>query len=93
MDGFDPMTIYVGNLPYSIGETEIRQAFEEFGEVQRVRLIHDRESGQSKGFAFVEMPDREGLHAISQLDFANWEGRKLNVNVAKPRTPGGAQPA
>ena len=91
---FDRMTIYAGNLPYTIGETQLRETFEEYGEVLKLRLIRDRETGQSKGFAFVEMRhDREALHAIGQLDHANWEGRTISVNLAKPRPPRVEQPA
>ncbi len=80
------MTIFVGNLPYIVAEAQLRETFEEYGEVVSVRLIRDRESGQSRGFAFIVMPqDREALHAIQQLDRAVWGERVIDVNIAKPR--------
>jgi RNA recognition motif-containing protein len=87
------MTIFCGNLPYRVSESEIRSTFEAFGEVLSLRLIRDLETGESRGFAFVEMRDREALHAIGQLDHATWEGRTISVNLAKPRPPRLEQPA
>ena len=87
-DVFGAMTVFIGNLSYSINEQELRHTFEEYGEVRGVRLIRDRETGSSKGFAFVDMPhDHEALHAISQLDHATWEGRTIQVNMAKVERP------
>jgi len=80
------MNIYVGNLAYSVTEDELRSAFGEFGEVSSVNLIIDRDSGQSKGFGFVEMPDGGAAEtAIKSLNGKPLNGRNLKVNEAKPR--------
>lgn len=78
--------IYVGNLPFSATENEIREKFEEFGPVLSVNLISDRDSGRPRGFGFVEMEgDQEAEAAIKALDQTDMGGRKLNVNEARPR--------
>ncbi|MEM7132361.1 MAG: RNA-binding protein [Chloroflexota bacterium] len=80
------MNIYAGNLPYSCTETQLRETFEEFGEVSSANLIIDRQSGRSKGFGFVEMPDDEAARtAIKELDGTDMDGRPLRVNEAKPK--------
>ncbi len=80
------MNIYVGNLAYRMTEDELRQAFGEFGEVSSAKIIMDRDTGQSKGFGFVEMPNQsEAEAAISALNEANIGGRNLRVNEARPR--------
>ena len=80
------MNIYVGNLPYQITEEELKTAFEEYGEVTSVKIVIDRETGRSKGFAFVEMSDdTKGGSAIEELDGAELLGRTLRVNEARPR--------
>lgn len=80
------MNIYVGNLAYSMTEDELRQAFGEFGEVSSAKIIMDRDTGQSKGFGFVEMPNQsEAEAAISALNETNLGGRNLRVNEARPR--------
>jgi RNA recognition motif-containing protein len=80
------MNIYVGNLPYQITEDELKTAFEEYGEVASVKIVIDRETGRSKGFAFVEMSDdTKGSSAIEELDGAELLGRTLRVNEARPR--------
>lgn len=80
------MKIYVGNLPYGIGDDDIRKLFEPFGEVGEVNIIIDRMSGRSKGFGFVEMAnDDEGQKAIDDLNGTDLGGRQLNVNKARPR--------
>jgi RNA recognition motif-containing protein len=80
------MNIYVGNLPYSVTEDELRNAFAAFGEVNSVNLITDRDTGQSKGFAFVEMADNASADAaIKGLNDTAMGGRNLKVNQAKPR--------
>lgn len=76
--------IYVGNLPFSATEDEIRELFEEFGTVDSVNLITDRETGRPRGFGFVEMSSGAD-EAISALHQKDMEGRSLNVNEAKPR--------
>ena len=80
------MNIYVGNLAYSVTEDELRSAFEQFGEVSRVNVIMDRETGRSKGFGFVEMPDNaEADAAIKALNDTAIGGRNIKVNQARPR--------
>lgn len=77
--------IYVGNLPWSSSEEDIKVAFEEFGEVISVKLITDRETGRPRGFGFVEMEDQGALKAIESLDGSDFGGRNLKVNEARPR--------
>ncbi len=80
------MNIYVGNLPYSTTEDDLREIFEAHGEVDRVKIINDRDTGRSKGFAFVEMSDdTAGQQAIEALNEADFGGRPLKVNEARPR--------
>jgi len=81
------MNIYVGNLAYRTSEDELRQLFGQFGEVSSVKIITDRDTGQSKGFGFVEMPNQsEGEAAINNLNETDLGGRNLRVNEARPRT-------
>jgi RNA recognition motif-containing protein len=85
------MNLYVGNLPYSVTEDQLRDTFAAYGEVARVNLITDKFSGQSKGFAFVEMPDNAAADAaIKALNDTQMGGRNIKVNQAKPR---GERPA
>ncbi|WYL96340.1 MAG: RNA-binding protein [Gloeotrichia echinulata IR180] len=80
------MTIYVGNLSYRATEADLRTVFTDYGEVKRVVLPTDRETGRVRGFAFVDMTeDAQEDAAITELDGAEWMGRKLRVNKAKPR--------
>lgn len=80
------MNIYIGNLPYSISEDELRELFAAHGEVKSASIIMDRDSGRSKGFGFVEMPDKaQGESAISALNESNVQGRNVRVNEARPR--------
>lgn len=80
------MNIYVGNLPYSLTEDDLRAAFSEFGEVSSANIIMDKMSGQSKGFGFVEMPDdSEADQAIKALNESALNGRNIKVNQARPR--------
>lgn len=80
--------IYVGNLSFDTTEAQIRKLFTEYGEVSRVNLINDRETGRPRGFGFVEMADRSaGEQAVERLNGADFEGRSLTVNEAKPRAP------
>ena len=80
------MNIYVGNLPFNVTENELREAFVAFGEVSSVSLITDRDTGQSKGFAFVEMASNASADsAIKGLNDTAMGGRNLKVNQAKPR--------
>lgn len=81
------MKIYVGNLSYDTGETDLRKAFEPHGEVESVAIITDRDTGRSKGFGFVEMPnDDEARAAMDELNDKDFMGRTLKVNEARPRT-------
>jgi RNA recognition motif-containing protein len=74
------MTIYVGNINYSLGETEIQKIFEVLGTVESVKIIRDKRTGRSKGFAFVEMPNKkEAMEAIKTLDGKEVAGRNLRV--------------
>ena len=80
------MNLYVGNLPYSTTEENLREAFAAHGEVSSVNLITDKFSGQSKGFAFVEMADNAAADAaIKALNETSMGGRNIKVNQAKPR--------
>lgn len=80
------MNIYVGNLPWSTAEEDLRSAFEAYGEVSSAKVITDRETGRSRGFGFVEMPDNGAAQsAIDGLNEKDFEGRTLRVNEARPR--------
>ncbi|MBD2387032.1 RNA recognition motif domain-containing protein [Cylindrospermum sp. FACHB-282] len=84
------MSIYVGNLSYEVREEDLKQVFSEYGTVKKVQLPIDRETGRVRGFGFVEMDsDAEEEAAIAALDNAEWMGRSLKVNKAKPKTDGG----
>ncbi|MGD9841414.1 MAG: RNA recognition motif domain-containing protein [Steroidobacteraceae bacterium] len=80
--------IYVGNLPFSANEGELRQLFEEFGAVTSVAMINDRETGRPRGFGFVEMPDADAAKAIAALNGKEMGGRPLRVNEAQERERG-----
>ncbi|MEB3180383.1 MAG: RNA-binding protein [Nostocaceae cyanobacterium] len=85
------MSIYVGNLSYEVGEEDLQQVFAEYGSVKRVQLPVDRETGRPRGFAFVEMEtDAQEQAAIEALDTAEWMGRNLKVNKAKPKEDRGS---
>lgn len=85
------MSIYVGNLSYEVTQDALSQTFAEYGTVKRVQLPTDRETGRLRGFAFVEMgTDAEENAAIEALDGAEWMGRDLKVNKAKPREERGS---
>ncbi len=82
------MNIYVGNLPFSTTEEELRRTFEQYGEVSSARIIMDRYTDRSRGFGFVEMPNNEEARAAIQgLDGSELQGRTLRVNEARPREP------
>ncbi|MEA5500879.1 RNA-binding protein [Limnoraphis robusta Tam1] len=85
------MSIYVGNLSYQVTEEELRSVFAEYGTVKQISIPSDRETGRPRGFAFVEM-DAEAQEeaAIEKLDGAEWMGRDLKVNKAKPREDRGS---
>ena len=80
--------LYVGNLPFSITEDQIRDLFSRYGEIHSVNIISDRQTGRPRGFGFVEMDNAQ--EAIDALDGQEFEGRSLKVNVARDRgRPGG----
>lgn len=80
------MSVYVGNLSYDVTQEDLNQVFAEYGTVNRVSLPTDRETGRPRGFAFVEMAsESEEDAAIEALDGAEWMGRDMRVNKAKPR--------
>lgn len=80
------MSIYVGNLSYAVTQEDLSSIFAEYGTVKRVQLPTDRETGRPRGFGFVEMAtDAEETAAIEALDGAEWMGRDLKVNKARPR--------
>lgn len=80
------MNIYVGNLSYGMSEEELRQAFAAFGTVSSAKILIDRETGRSRGFGFVEMPNQsEAETAIGQLNGKDVGGRPLRINEARPR--------
>jgi RNA recognition motif-containing protein len=88
--------IFVGNLSYATSQEELEAAFNEFGAVERVNIVRDRDTGQPRGFAFVEMTNaNEASNAIAALNGRNMNGRDLNVNEARPREErsGGGRPA
>ncbi|WP_017317529.1 RNA recognition motif domain-containing protein [Mastigocladopsis repens] len=85
------MSIYVGNLSYQVEQDDLRRVFAEYGTVKSVQLPIDRETGRVRGFAFVEMgTEAEEAAAIEALDTAEWMGRNLKVNKAKPKSDGGS---
>ena len=88
------MSIYVGNLAYEVTQDDLNTVFADYGEVKRVHLPTDRETGKVRGFGFVEMTTEEDEEkAIDALDGANWMGRDMKVNKAKPReSNGGGNP-
>lgn len=80
--------LYVGNLPFTVTDQGLVDAFSECGTVESAKIITDRDSGRSKGFGFVEMSsDEEAQEAISKFNGADWEGRPMTVNEAKPMAP------
>ncbi|MFL6202990.1 MAG: RNA recognition motif domain-containing protein [Thermoanaerobaculia bacterium] len=84
------MNLYVGNLPYRMTEDALRQEFEQYGQVASCTIIMDKATGQSKGFGFLEMPTAEEAQAaITGLNGREVQGRRLNVNEARPRENGG----
>ncbi|MGB3237998.1 MAG: RNA-binding protein [Geitlerinemataceae cyanobacterium] len=86
------MSIYVGNLSYDVTQEDLSEIFKEYGTVKRVQLPTDRETGRVRGFGFVEMgSEEEETAAIEALDGAEWMGRDLKVNKAKPREDRGGR--
>jgi RNA recognition motif-containing protein len=81
------MNIYVGNLSYEVTEDDLKRAFEAFGQVETVKIIKDRWSGQPRGFGFIEMPERAEAHsAINALNGKDLKGRTVKVNKARSRS-------
>lgn len=81
------MNIYVGNLSYKVGESDLQGVIEEYGQVESCKIIKDRDTGKSKGFAFVEMSDESAAtKAIVELNGAEFDGRSMVVKEARPRT-------
>ena len=81
--------IFVGNLSYQATQADLQAAFEAYGSVERVNIVTDRETGQSRGFAFVELSDADAAQsAIAQLNGAQLHGRSMNVNEARPKPAG-----
>ncbi len=86
------MSIYVGNLSYDVTQEDLNQVFAEYGKVKRVQLPTDRETGRPRGFGFVEMEsEQEENSAIEALDGAEWMGRVMKVNKARPREDRGGR--
>ena len=84
------MNIYVGNLGFDVDESVLREAFEQFGQVAEVRLIMDKYTGKTKGFGFIEMPEKEEAQkAIAEMNEKDFEGRIIKVSEAKPKTDRG----
>ena len=83
------MNIYVGNLPFTTTEEELRGIFEAYGEVETVKIILDRETGKPRGFGFVDMPDDAAKKAIAELNGKEHNGKELTVNEAMQKKPGG----
>src|SRR5947209_13676404 len=82
--------LYVGNLPYTVSDSDLQQMFEAHGSVTSAQVIMDRDTGRSKGFGFVEMgSDAEAQAAITAMNGTEMDGRALTVNEARPKTEGG----
>lgn len=81
------MNIYISNLSYGVSDADLNQLFAEYGEITSSKVITDRETGRSRGFGFVEMSnEEEGRKAIEELNGAEYDGKVINVTVARPRT-------
>ncbi|MEN6619085.1 MAG: RNA-binding protein [Rikenellaceae bacterium] len=80
------MNIFISNLSYGVNDADLKELFGEFGEITSAKVITDRETGRSRGFGFVEMPNEaEGEKAIKELNQGQYDGKVINVNVAKPK--------
>ena len=80
-------SIFLGNLPWSVKDEDLKAKFSEFGEVASARVITDKFSGRSRGFGFVDMPnDEEVKNAVDKMNGYSWDGRDITVNEAKPKT-------
>ncbi len=81
------MKLYVGNLPWSVSDTELEDLFSKIGTVESANVVMDRDSGRSRGFGFVEMSQADGQRAVTELDGQTVDGRQLRVNEAQPKSP------
>ncbi|MFP4619899.1 MAG: RNA recognition motif domain-containing protein [Bacteroidales bacterium] len=80
------MNIYIGNLNFTVDEDKLRRIFEKYGEVSSVKLIRDKDTGESKGYGFIEMKnDEEAKKALQEMNSQEIDGRHVKVNIAKPR--------
>lgn len=79
-------SLFVGNLPWSVKDEDLKQKFSEFGNVMSARIITDKFSGRSRGFGFVDMEDADAQKAVAAMNGYKWEDREITVNEAKPRT-------
>ena len=84
------MNIYVSNLGFQVTSEELKSLFSEYGEVSSTKVINDKETGRSRGFAFVEMSDPDGEKAIKELDGKNVDGRAISVTKARPKSDSGS---
>jgi len=82
------MNIFVSNLSYGVNSDDLKELFEEYGNVSSAKVIMDRETGRSRGFGFVEMGDAEGQKAIDELNQAEYDGKVISVSVARPKPEG-----
>ena len=82
------MNIYVGNLPFTTSDADLKEIFTEYGEIQSAKVILDRETGRSRGFGFIEMSETAARKAIAELDGAEYDGKQLTVNEAKEKRQG-----
>ncbi len=80
------MNVYVGNLPFNTNSADLEGLFAEYGEVESAAVITDRDTGRSRGFGFIEMPDAAANEAIEALNGSDYGGRQLTVNQARPRS-------
>lgn len=83
------MNMYVSNLSFQVTDEQLKSLFDKFGEVTSAKVIMDRETGRSRGFAFVEMADKAGEDAMKELDGSNLDGRTISVAKAKPKSSNG----
>ena len=79
------MNIFISNLSYAITDNDLQELFAAYGDITSAKVIMDRETGRSRGFGFVEMSDEQGRKAIDELNQAEYDGKVINVSVAKPR--------
>ena len=84
--------LFVGNLPFSANENDLQEMFEQFGEIDEIRVITDRETGRSRGFAFVTFTEKEAADSALAMNGKDLNGRDLRVNIATERRPGGGGP-